>query len=374
MRWSVTGWPTAIAVLVLAGLTLSPTAWGTESQISGILAGTWQHADGSHASSTSRYGEANGQLDVFLTLPMGPGSWQMEVKAGTTPRSDGISAMFPEANGLSGETLNAAGQGRGAITQFYYEANSGIGTISTGLLFAHNFLDTNPVADDEYRGFLATPFINNPTIALPIYVMGAAMQGAPAGSLGYTVFVSSTADLHENTYPNLFDFGGHGHGAFMAIEMNWRHGGLSGNVGAWRNNDDSYVNFSDGQPQADFGLYTNLNGRFGEGLHWNVRAGWADPRVSEANGYLGAELACDSHFRAGDVVHPVTYGLGFGNTWASPDMTGPSASRQHAEMYARAGITDGFTVTFDLQYLRHSGFRPDIASTWVEGIRMAVEF
>lgn len=344
--------------------------------INGILAGSWQHANGSNADLTNGGGEANLQLDLLLGLPMGPGAWNMEVKAGTTPRNNGgVSTVFPEATGLVGETVNADNEGQGAITQFFYRITPTFATLDAGLLFSPAYLDTNDIADDEYRQFQGTTFVNNPTIPLPVYAMGGAAQGSVSKTFGYTVFVSSTADLQGSTYSNLFDFGGKGHGVFGAGEMNWAQGNLSGNVGLWQNNDDSFTNFSSGQPETDYGVYGNLNGSLGsDALHWNVRLGWANPRVSQANTFVGGELAYDTKLPFGANARPVTYGFGVSHTGVSSDMPDPKANFDQAEVYARAKMTKHVSFTADLQYLHHSQFDPSNGSTWVEGIRMGAEF
>lgn len=306
---------------------------------------------------------------------MGRGSWQMEIKAGTTPRSNGVSAVFPEVAGLVGETLDSNGNGRVAITQLYYQATPSFGTVSGRLMFDRSFIDTNPIADDEYRQFMNGVFVNNPTIPIPVYAIGGAVQSPMSKALGYTLLLSSTADLYQNTYGNVFDFNGKGHGTFATAELNWKASELFGNVGLWRNDDQSFTDFAAGTPQADYGVYTNLNGTLrSDAWRWNVRLGWANPKVSQANGFAGAELSFASTLPFSGFARPVTYGLGVAHTWVSPDMIGPTADRGQAEAYAKVGLDHRVSVTFDLQYLRHSQFDPSDASTWVEGVRPAIEF
>lgn len=368
LRWSISA--AFISTLGMAG-----AAFAGSPSVSGILTGSWQHANGSKSSQTSRWGSGNAQLDMLLGLPMGPGSWQMEFKIGTTPRSNGVSAVFPEATGLVGEALDGNGKGRAAITQLYYQATPAFGTVSAGLLFDPSFIDTNPIADDEYRQFMSTVFVNNPTIPMPVYAMGGVVQGPMSKDLGYTVLVQSTADLHQSTYGNALDFNGKGHGTFDTAELNWKASGLSGNVGLWRNDDKSFANFATGNPQADYGAYTNFSGKLGSrALRWNVRAGWANPKVSQASGFAGAALSYASTLPLDESTRPVTYGLGVAHTWVSSDVIGPKANRDQGEAYAKVGFPHRVSVTLDLQYLRHSQFDPSDTGTWVEGVRAAVEF
>jgi len=199
-----------------------------DTSVSGILAGTWQHADGSGSGAVSDYGEGNAQLDLFVHRRMGPGRWNMEVKGGTTPRSDGVAAAFPETNGLSGETLDAQDRGRAAVTQLNY--------------------------------------------------------GLP------------------------------------------------------------------------------------------LRGGWANPNVSSAAEYLGAEVARPVRVAVAGAPRRVTLGVGLGETRASTHIQGPQADAVHAEAYARFHLGSGLTVSPDLQWLRHSGLDPARPSTWVEGVRVGASF
>jgi hypothetical protein len=335
---------------------------------SGIVAGSVQDA------SKNTDAEGNLQLDILLGLAMGPGAWNMEVKAGTSPATNGVSAYYPEATGLVGELVDSNNKGRAGITQLYYEFQPHAGivdAVDAGLVFSPAYIDNNEIADDEYRQFMGTTFVNNPTIPLPVYVLGGAVKGSFSKAIGYTFFASSTADLQGNTYSNLFDFQNDGHGAFVAGQINWDADIVTGNVGAWVNTDESFTNFSSGDPEDDYGVFGNVNGTLGsKDLKWNVRLGWANPQVSQAEAFVGAELAYDTTLFS----RPVTYGLGASYTAVSSDMTGPKADREQVEAYSRVMLVKHVSVTADLQYLNHSQFDPNLTSVWIGGLRAGVEF
>lgn len=81
-------------------------------RFSGILIGTCQSASESMDSEADVNGEANAQPYLFAAMQMGPGAWSVEVRGGTTPQSDGVTSVFPEANATVGETLDREGDGR----------------------------------------------------------------------------------------------------------------------------------------------------------------------------------------------------------------------------------------------------------------------
>lgn len=331
---------------------------------SGVLAGSLQNA---------KTTEGNLQLDMLLGLPVGPGSLHMEVKAGTSPLTDSVSANFPEAAGLVGEIVDASGKGTAAITQFYYELSPSFGTVDAGLIFSPAYLDKNDIADDEYGQFMGAAFVNNPTIPLPVYALGVAATGAVSSTIGYTLFASSTADLQGGTYAGLLE--SNGHGAFVAGEMNWKAAGLSGNVGLWQNSDAAFTNFTTGLRETDYGDYGNLNGTLGsEALQWNMRLGFANPRVSQAASFVAGTIAYRSTLPIGESPKPVTYGLGVSYTHASRYMPAPKADMQQMEVYARVEMTEKTSITADMQYLNHSQFDPASTSQWVEGLRISMAF
>ena len=109
---------------------------------SGVLAGSVQHA---------KTGEGNLQLDMFFGLPVGTGAMHMEVKAGTSPLANSVSANYSEAAGLVGEIVDANNRGTAAITQLYYEATPSFGKIDAGLVFSPGYLDKLGLGFEQLR-------------------------------------------------------------------------------------------------------------------------------------------------------------------------------------------------------------------------------
>lgn len=351
---------------LLAGLIAPPAAAEDIADkgptISGILNATVQHATAQEAKD-----ESNAQLVIESSLPLMDGSWNMEVKGGTTPKNQGVSAQVPEANGLVGETTDENGDGRFAVTQFYYRHGFLNGDAEGGILFPGRLIDTNAVADDETTQFLATPFINNSTLDMPVYNVGVDYQGKLSEQWGYTMLVSSTSDLEggDHSYRQLFAVRAAGQGTFNAFELQWQAADMSGNVGIWNNTaTHALLGASDGQ-QANYGLYTNIGGSR-QALNWNFRAGLANQKVSESANFLGLNVNY--------VQSRVTLGAGLSRTAPSRNIPTATAATLASELYARVRIASGLYVSPDIQWIRHSNFAPDNTSTWVLGMRAGAEF
>lgn len=212
-------------------LTFALTAVGhaaedaNNAHVSGILIGTYQAASESEVNGRDVKNEANAQFYLLGDLAMGPGSWNLELRGGTTPQNNGVTSFYSEANDSVGETLDSDGHGRIAATQLFYRAPLGGGRISVGLLDASGFLDTNDIADNEYTQFMGSSFVNDPTVEYPSFAVGAHYSGDMTDRLGYQLFVGSSSGLEDTrnpTYRNVVDVGEHGKGVFTAGRS---HGG-----------------------------------------------------------------------------------------------------------------------------------------------------
>ncbi len=352
-----------------------------------MVVGTWQQASDPSLSS-----ELNGQLVVSARQPLGPGHWEVELKGGNTPRLDGVSSRYPETNGILQENPDHAGKRQLGVTQLFYAVQRDRDEVAVGLLSSNEYLDTNPVANDEYRQFLGEPLVNNPTIQAPSYAIAAVYQRSLSPALSVTGYVSSTADLQQSTYRQLFDFTGKGHGVFAATELGWQTESFTGNLGLWANTDASFTTpllgeageggaervADEPEPAARsrtaYGLYANLNGHFAPALAWSLRAGWANPDVVVASNVVSIAVAYRSDWRLSGGDEPVTVGAGVARTGVSSRVVGPHASEWQAEIYARIPLDRHLSVSADLQWLRHSEFDPAKPTAWVAGVRLVAGF
>ncbi|MES1925792.1 hypothetical protein [Salinisphaera sp. T31B1] len=337
--------------------------------VSGILIGTFQNTSQDRVDGQSVEAEGNGQLYLFGDRDMGPGTWHLEVRAGTTPRSRGVTRFYGEVNDSVGETVDADGNGRIAATQFYYELDAAGGDLAVGLLDATGLLDANDVADDEYTQFLGTSFVNNPSVDYPSFALGADYQRDINDNLGFQAFLSSSGGLGDQddpTYGNVFDVGESGKGVFAGTEMLWEAGPLYGDVGVWYNGADHTELAHPGRDRkTNYGTYTSIGSGLAGG-QWVAQGGIANDKVAAAANFMG--LAYEHP--AGDVI----VGTGVARIGVSDDQPEPADSVVQAEVYARIPLGRDVYVTPDLQYVNNSGFDPTLDDVLVAGARAGLEF
>lgn len=374
---------TTLVLLAVLGFSATSDAqtrfWHLDS--SSILASTYQATPGVRKSY-------NTQLDMLGYIDTGPGYLQYEIKAGTTPLNNGISQKFPEANALAGETLSSQGYSRLALTQFYYARPFGQNKINAGLIFPANYIDTNPVANDEYHQFLGTTFVNNPTINMPVYVLGGAYSHSFKSDFTLISILTSSRDLYGHRYPHLLDSQANDRGAFGDIEFKWRAHNhiLMGNLGAWFNTAHNIttppVTASTTLPLSiaitshhAYGLYANFGGKLPvTSSRWDIRVGWANPKASLANNFISiqAKKTLRSIHLMGH-QQSVTVAAGLSRTGPSYEAIGPADATIQAELYARTQIINSLFISPDIQWIEHSNFNPDQHGQWIEGLRLGIE-
>lgn len=360
------------ATLLMAGLSGGALAAGKNASIEGIVVGTYQAASESRVGGVEVDDEANAQLYLYGTLDMGPGAWNMEVRAGTTPATNGVTSFYG-SNGLIGETTDDDGDGRIAVTQLFYELPVGPGQLRAGLLDPAAVLDANDIANDEYTQFLADAFVNNSTIGFPSFVLGAAYQGNITENVGFNLFVSSDSGLEEadHSYDNVFSIGGerggYEKGAFTAAELGWHADGYSLKGGVWY--DTGNVAELDGTGDTNgYGLYLLAGMPVGSGL-LQARAGIANGDAQAAANFLS--VAYQLPVKLGD--RETTLGLAIARTGPSDELAGADAIYQ-AEAYWRINVAGPVYVSPDIQYIQNAGFDGDADGVFIGGVRVGVAF
>lgn len=341
---------------------------GNNAHIEGILIGTYQIASESRANGQDVENEGSGQFYMLGTMDMGPGTWHLELRGGTTPRDNGVSSFYG-VNGTVGETLDPSGDGRIAATQFFYELQLGPGRFRAGLLDPAAVLDTNGIANDEYTQFLADAFVNNLSIGFPSFVLGGAYQGNVGDHVDYKLFLSSTGGLEDPadpTYSNVVHLSDDGKGAFSAGELGWHSRGYMAKIGLWYDTSDHpRLGGSPGSQEDDYGAYALAGGPAGAG-RWNFRAGIANDEAQAAANFLS--LAYALPFRN------TTLGAAVARTGDSSHLGFDSSPIYQAEVYWRINVYKTAYITPDLQYVINSGFRSNVDNALVGGVRAGIEF
>lgn len=362
------------AALLMMGLSPVALADGNNASIEGIVMGTYQAASKSHVGGQDIDGEGNGELYLFGTLDMGPGTWNLEVRGSTTPRSNGVSSFYG-SNASVGETTNDSGNGRIAATQFFYELAVGPGQLRAGLLDPTALLDGDDVANDEYTQFLADSFVNNPTIGFPSFVLGGAYQGQATKNIGYKLFVGSDSGLQEDdaSYHNVFAIGGHRDGyrkgAFTSAELNFHANGYTAQAGAWY---DTGRTDQLGRLNGDehgYGIYALAGIPLGTG-RLAARAGIANDDAQAAANFLSLAYQLPVQFSDRDT----TLGVAIARTGDSDHLAFNSEPIYQLEAYWRINVAGPLYVSPDVQYVNNAGFDSDRDGVLIGGARVGVEF
>lgn len=364
------GLVTSSTILLTTVLGLPAAADAVEGpEFSGIAIGTFQATPRKKVAGERVKGEASAAIDLSLSIPAAGGSFELEVKGGTTPRDHGISSGLPEANTAVGESLDSKGRGRILAWQLFYQHALGPGSFALGLIDPTAWLDGNDVAADEFTQFLGRSFVHNLTIDFPSATVGAAYNAGLGQGFRLTALAVNASGI-EPGYAQAFELGRDGNGVFGALELQWAGAGLVANLGGWvntRHHDDDGDGIDDERLKdaAARGVYGNIQGSLGAG-QWNLRLGWADPSVQPSAGFAGLAYA----YPIGQTV----LGIGVARAFASNRIESAHKDMTQAEAYARLPLGHGFSVSPNLQYIEHSSFDPARHGELVAGLRIGWSF
>ena len=199
------------------------------------------------------------------------------------------------------------------------------------------FFDSNRIANDETVQFLATPLVNNPSVAFPDNGLGANLFVEPHGSVYVTAGLGSgSADARETTLNNL-----DGDEVFYAAEVGFTPEvrGIPGGyrVLAWRADSDEAGDV--------WGVAVSLDQEVGEFEGGKVvpffRYGYAEPDEGDATHFVSGGVGWESPLgRRGDL-------LALGGAYLDTD----DGHEGLIECFYRLQLTDTLAVTPDAQLI-----------------------
>jgi porin len=290
-------------------------------------------------------------FDLVTTLPAGDGKWVIYVEGNTTPKTGGVSTMLGEANADAGSALDRDGKGRLQVSELHYFHPYADGLLVAGLVDVTASLDGSEVANDETSQFLNRALVNNPTIDFPDYSLGVVYNREASEGKGFSLALISSHGLADNpdaSYAQLVDIGADGKGVFAAAEGQWPVAGTQLRAGVWINTAD-HLQLDGGADTAhNYGVYVVADGHLATGM-WNLRAGLANDKVSQASHFLSAALERP--------MSKATLGLGIAYTGlSSKDTTPQQDDMLLAEGYLRFTPHQNISVTPSVQWLNNSGF------------------
>lgn len=315
--------------------------------------------------------EVVGSLDFFTDLSMGPAVIHAYLEVGTTPRSRGVSTRMPFANMDAGTALSSEGRGRLQLSELRVAWPVGSGSVvHIGLMDLTGFLDVSRIANDENLHFLAQPFVNNPTIIFPDYVLGATVVLGHE-RLGDALFAFSLASSHgladnpDASYEALMDLDAPGKGVFAAGRMEWEGDRWRGSLGVWGSTGTRTDLGATRRPLPTRGLFSVL--------------GWSGD-VHSLSGRIGlaAGTGVTEHFVGLTYLGTLganALGMGIAKTPTLPHFV--DSSTGHVEMFLRRRLVGPVHATGSVQ--RSSDLpvpedRAEDGAVWIFGFRISAIF
>ena len=349
VRNFVAVWPTQRAAALAICLLATGSIEASEFTWEGGVTSVFQSADDSRVDS-----ELTASADLFVTLPRSNGEWLLYIEASTSPDANGVSSIYPTANGDAGSVLDRDGNSHVQISEFHYTFNmTDDRRLMVGLVNPSAWLDRSRITNDENTHFLNGNFKNNATIDFPDYTLGAVMRWLGSESRPEVSLVVASSrgisDLPDRSYQELLDIAADNRGAFVGADAKWLRDRTTFRLGAWARTEDYPVAGSPNQSEKNFGLYGVL-GWHDAGNALNFRLGMANEDVSVATHF--AALAYERSTRIG------LFGLGISktrisNSFRQADLDDVAA----AEAFFRIPIGDsGGQVTPSVQYVENPGF------------------
>lgn len=351
--------------MIIVSLSPETVAESTPWVVTGNVVVTHQTTNESHIRN-----ETAGSADLVVERHRDTGTWVTHIEAASTPRSNGVSTLFPEANADAGTALDKDNGGRVQLSELYYSHSfSRNRTLSTGLLDVSGFFDQSRIASDETTQFLGAFFTGNPTIEFPDYSLGVIYEGGLIHDVVLRAALANSdglADNPERSYPQLLSEED-GEGVFAIASANWEVKRWLLRVGAWLNTaDHQTLEVSNDREEYNYGAYM-LAGHT-QGRHSvNFRLGLANPEVSQAATFVSTAY----RYQYGSY----TAGAGLGRALLSPQE--PSTTLDDTvqyELFLRYTLRQGLLLTGDMQRIANSNYqvRPENQNQYatVFGVRL----
>lgn len=309
-----------------------------------------------HGTNSQTQDELLASFDLLSLIPFQAGEWAIYVEGNTTPKPGGVSSTLVEANADAGSALDRDGKGRLQVSEFYYRRPLMGNSLAVGLLDPAGVLDGSDVANDETAQFLGASFVNNPTIAMPDYTLGAGYHiESKHNGVEFSLLLTGShglADSPNASYAELVELDADGKGLFVGGEVYWPLRHTIWRIGVWLNTAKFDYLDDSGNSDKNYGVYLSTDYAINERYRLNVRAGLANETVSIAADFLG--IALETRL-AGYMT-----GIGIAHTGVSSKAGAGYADFAQAEIYTRFHIHDQLQLTPSLQWIQNSGFRkPD---------------
>lgn len=304
--------------------------------------------------------ELSASGDLVITRKLGAGEWLAHVEASSTPKSNGVSRVYPEVNEDAGSALDKNNNGRIQLSELYYTHSfRNRQTLSVGLIDLSGLFDQSRIASDETTQFLGSSFTRNITIEFPDYTLGVVHNTKLWNNLEWRSAIASSnglADNSERSYSELARVSADGKGVFGITSASWQGNEWFIRAGAWLNTADHQSLDMTEAGLTNYGVYALAEHARGQHAA-NVRVGSANAETSKS-----ARFASIAYRYEWDKL---TTGVAFGRTFSSseqPDST--PGDTNHYELFLRYNLTPSLQLTGDVQRFR-SAMVMGVRLTWL---------
>ena len=292
--------------------------------------------------------ESSASGDVMITRRLGAGEWLAHMEASSSPKSNGISSVYPEFNEDAGSALDKNNNGRIQLSELYYTHSfRDRQNISVGLIDLSGLFDQSQIASDETTQFLGSSFARNITIEFPDYTLGIVHNTKLSSNLEWRSAIASSnglADNSERSYAELTRVSADGKGVFGITSASWQGKEWLFRAGVWLNTASHQSLDMRSEDLTNYGAYALAE--YARGQHAaNVRVGAANADTSQAAQF--ASIAYRYEW------NKLTTGVAFGRTFSSskqPDST--RGDTNHYELFLRYNLTPSLQLTGDVQRFR----------------------
>lgn len=273
--------------------------------------------------------------------------------------------LTPWAADLHSDVKHINGRNRSYLLEAWYAHTFQLATDSTlevtgGIIDPTFYVDENAYANDEYRQFMNTVFVNTPSDALPGYDWG----GVLVWKYQDWTFSALGMNVGENDAGNNYNF--YGVEADYHLETPLGEGNYRV---LYSGTSSAYPNPAGTRLERRQALSLSFDQALGEVVGAFLRLGWQsdDPAVSVKALYSGGlNLKGSAWGRDSDNI-----GIGYAY------LRGGSSDFTHGhvfETYYRLAIDEHLALTADLQYLAERYQGSDDPKGWIGGLRMTVTF
>lgn len=235
-------------------------------------------------------------------------------------------------------------------------------TFTVGKIDISAFFETNALANDSSRQFIAYPFVNNPTVRFAFHEPGYILKLHPGDFFYAQVGVFEDREQPEELVSELEQ-------KFYALEFGFHYEPFEeeGNLRLLAWNSDYFE-------QGGFAI--NLDQMFGETFGMFLRYGMLRDAIYTVPLDV-TEMPSSDTEQAFSIGTRINFGeenhVGLGYALQAPADPEMSAMTW-LEGYVSVNLDEGVFATFDLQYIVNPDFDSERTALWIPGVRFFAQF